>query len=134
MNALSLPDVSPQELASFKAHRREIIDATHQKVLQIFDFSTLLGENYEELVYNGIVNTAKIFETVMQVSFANLMDQQLDWAKDYFPNIGIPSEIVLKEIEIFAAELDKRLPAREYPGLAAWMDMMVQIQKKIVEH
>ena len=133
MKDQNIPNISSVEIAAFKAKKNLIVEQTYKKVLSIFDFENLLGKNYEELVRNGIINSAKTFETVMTVSFPELMDQQLTWGKEYFPNIGIPSEIVLKELEILAEETEKLLPGAKYPGLSSWMQMMIKMQRKAVE-
>jgi hypothetical protein len=128
------PDDQAPSAGELDAYQRvcpRLVEKTVERILARNDSLPIFGEKSRETLTAGILFTAQTLEAVMAVASAEILAQQLDWLKIYLNGVGVPPEMVLKNMEIFADVLREYLPPEQYPALAHWAQRMVAQQRAI---
>ncbi len=129
-----IPDNQAPSAGELDAYQRacpRLVEKTVERILVRNDIPPIFGEKSRETLTAGMLFTAQTLEAVMTVASAEILAQQLDWLKIYLSGVGVPPEVVLYNMTIFAEVLREYLPPEQYPALGHWAQRMVEQQRAI---
>lgn len=132
MSEKNLLKVTTEEISEFNRLQNTIIENAVEKILKVHKPDHLDG-NIKETMQSGMRFTVETLASIMSVSIPEMIDQQLLWGKDYLPTVGISIDMVLRNFEIIAEATGELMPKKDYPGIYAWLEMVIAKQREMIK-
>lgn len=126
------PPVSEETLAAFRAAAEAITQDTVQRALDYPAEVAHHGEEAPDLLHQGLQFTTKGLETALAFNTVDLLVDQMRWGMDRLRHHGVSGEHVLHRLQLYRAAVADRLPAGHAAEVNAYVDWMIDYQRRLL--
>jgi len=129
---LNIPStVNNSTTASFKKLKNTLIDRAAANIMLHTKSMDTLGNTAEEKIRSGLDFTIEVLISVMSLGDVNLLEDQLNWAKDRLPHDGIEPEHIMENMKILAGVINELMTKTDADSIAPYMQWMIKRMERM---
>jgi hypothetical protein len=132
MTSISLPPLTPEALAAFRAISPTVIRETVARSLQRTSEVAQHGEEAERLLTAGLEFTTLMLDAAMATGEIPLLEDELSWARIRLPFDGVAAEHVLNRLIIYRDLITSLMPPEYTRQVSEYIDWMIARQRELL--
>jgi hypothetical protein len=123
--------VDRSTIASFKKLKNSIIDQAVADIMRYTKSMEELGSAAEEKIRSGLGFTIEILISVMSLGDKNLLEDQLNWAKDRLPHDGVQPDHIMENMKILAGVINDLMTEKDAESIVPYMEWMIKRMEQV---
>jgi hypothetical protein len=123
--------VDHDTIASFKRLKNSLIDRAVSNIMLHSRSMDELGDTAEEKIRSGLDFTIEVLISVMSLADVNLLEDQLNWAKDRLPHDGIQPDHIMENMKILSGVINELMTETDADSIVPYLEWMIKRMERL---
>jgi hypothetical protein len=131
-SAVGRTPVSRESLAAFDRVSAQVEDQVVASCLADGAAPPEMGPRAEAMIKSGLGFVTRMLRATMQFAAEGILRDEIEWSSCRLPVYGVPSAMVLDNLERYAQSLERALSGTAFAEIEPYLELLIKMQRQVV--